>query len=524
MIIVLLLMTLIPVKRTANIFSGAYFGGSHLTAVYEIAMTLAEAGHNITFVSAVPEELEKQRKHPNMHSLYVASQEEVDPQLWARCEEGTMKAKTGEIPAHFDDCIKMWGDVWKRSADVFSGEEVRSFFSGTKFDIILSENAKINGMALLGTLMNVPVINFQPTFFIHLSQMHSNLPMLASSQPSMIFTEAFDQSPPLMHRLSRLSIVRKHLPFIKSGPHAMQPFLEKHGFSSLDDVENSIKLYLTNDHPAFTFPFLRPPNDIAVGCANLLGSKQNNIEFSPHIQHFLNKSYDRDLIYVSFGSYLKMQHNVSWFMDLISILVKLNLRIILKIDKQSYKNIPESVLPLSWAPQKDLLRSGQIKLFISHCGNNGRLETIYYNVPVLCIPQFGDQQINSEIIKYNGFGEILLKEDVLDKAETLVREMLANHNNYQRKMKMASNVVESEPGNVKEKLVFYVEYVAKHKNADYLMNKVIQQQSLVQIYNLDIILPVCLILFSIFALVFYVLLKCVHFLNEWSKVVSKKEY
>ena len=515
-------MTLFPVKQTVNIFSGAYLGGSHLTAIYEIAMTLAEAGHNITFVSAVPGELEKQRKHPNIHSLYVVSQEKVDPQLWNRCEEGTMKAKTGEIPAHFDDCIKMWGDVWKRSADVFSGEEVRSIFSATKFDIILSESAKINGMALLGTLMNVPVINFQPTFGIHLSQMHRNLPMLASSQPSMIFTKGFDQSPPLMHRLSRLSIIRKHLPFIESGPHAMQPFLEKHGLSSLNDIENSIKLYLTNDHPAFTFPFLRPPNDIAVGCANLLGSKQYNIEFSPHIQQFLNKSSGKDLIYVSFGSYLKMQYNVSWFVDLVSILVKLNLRIILKVDKQSDKNIPGSVLPLSWAPQKDLLRSGHVKLFISHCGNNGRLETIYYNVPVLCIPQFGDQQINSELIKHNGFGEILLKEDVSEKAETMVREMLANHNNYQRKMNMASNVVENEPGNVKEKLIFYVEYVAKHKNVDYLVNKVIQQQSLVQIYNLDIILPACMILLLLFGIGLCVLLKCLILLKNRINVKRPK--
>ena len=64
---------------------------------------------------------------------------------------------------------------------------MRNIFKETEFDLILSENAEINGMALLGTLMNVSVINFQPTFSIHLSQMHANLPMLASSQPSIIF-------------------------------------------------------------------------------------------------------------------------------------------------------------------------------------------------------------------------------------------------------------------------------------------------------------------------------------------------
>ena len=104
----------------------------------------------------------------------------------------------------------------------------------------------------------------------------------------------------------------------------MQPFLEKHGFSSLHDVKDSIKFYLTNDHHAFTFPFLRPPNDIPVGCANLLGSKQEPLQLSEEIEQFLEKSKVKDFVYVSFGSYLRFGSNVSWFAELINILVKLD--------------------------------------------------------------------------------------------------------------------------------------------------------------------------------------------------------
>ena len=513
---IILFLTLLPIAHTANIFCGAYFSGSHLTAIYEVALVLAEAGHNITFVNLVSVELEKQPKHPNIHGLDIAVWNKEDKKrLTNLCVKGAVTAKTGELPESelFKGCMDIWAKIWERSISTFSGDQMRKVFETTQFDVILGESVEINGMALLGTLTKVPVINFQAAFGIHLSQKHGNLPMLLSSQPSFIYAEGFDKSPPLMYRLSRLPLIYKLLPFIQSGSNAMQPFLEKNGFSSLDDVKDSIKLFLTNDHPAFTFPYLRPPNDIPVGCSNLLGSKKEPLKLSTKIEEFLEKSIGKDVVYVSFGSYVKMRF-VSWFAELIDILAKQDLRIIVKVDEQDILSFPESVLPLSWAPQKDLLRSGQLKLFISHCGNNGRLETMYYNVPVLCIPQFGDQQVNSEIIKHNGFGEFILKEDVLEKADGLVRDMLTNYETYHKKLEMASDIVDNEPGNVKENLIFYVEYVAKHKNADYLVNKVIQQQSLVQIYNLDIILPVCIILLLLFGLALYVLLKCLVFLKN----------
>lgn len=40
-----------------------------------------------------------------------------------------------------------------------------------------------------------------------------------------------------------------------------------------------------------------------------------------------------------------------------------------------------------WAPQKKLLASPHVKLFISHCGMGGTQESLLANVPLLCIPQ-----------------------------------------------------------------------------------------------------------------------------------------
>ena len=90
--------------------------------------------------------------------------------------------------------------------------------------------------------------------------------------------------------------------------------------------------------------------------------------------------------------------------------------------------------------------------------------------------------------------------------------MIANHGTYQRNMKRASDIVENEPGNVRENLLFYVEQVAEFGNVDYLVNKVAKQQSMVEMYNLDIIVPVVVIAVVVVGFILYAMLKfCVYF-------------
>ena len=436
--------------------------------------------------------------------------------MWDKCGVLVVAAKSGNELGYFPPgCIEVWSESYRRSAGVYTGKQVLDMFTTTQFDVIIGEKVAQMGLTLLGTLTNVPVVNFETSLFVVHSQIHNNLPMLINSQPSLAFLKRFHQSPSFSERLFGLATICM-IPFYTV--EALQPFLEHFGYSSLDDVEDSIKLFLTNDHPAFTFPgYLRPPNDIPIGCANLLGSKDDPIEFSSPIAQFLEESAAKDVVYVSFGSYVKFSE-VSWYSELIDILIKLNLRVIVRVDKNFDDRFPKSVLPLTWAPQKDLLRSGKVKLFISHCGNSGRLETIFYNVPVLCIPLFGDQPVNAELIKLNGFGDSMMKEEIPIRASGLVPTMIADHEKYREKMKKASDIVENEPGNVKENLLFYIEHVAKYKNVDYLVNSVIKEQSLVETYNLDIILPVCLILLTLLVSILWALFKlCAYFLRGSKK-------
>lgn len=68
-----------------------------------------------------------------------------------------------------------------------------------------------------------------------------------------------------------------------------------------------------------------------------------------------------------------------------------------------------------------------MKLFISHCGQIGTLETVYFGKPLICIPIFVDQATNAAVSRHHGIATIL-NFNKLDEHtfRTAIIEMLNN--------------------------------------------------------------------------------------------------
>lgn len=62
------------------------------------------------------------------------------------------------------------------------------------------------------------------------------------------------------------------------------------------------------------------------------------------------------------------------------------------------------MLVVSWFPQQELLALPATRLFISHCGMNSVLESLYHRVPLLGLPIFGDQPDNAARLAERGLG------------------------------------------------------------------------------------------------------------------------
>nr|XP_043632400.1 anthocyanidin 3-O-glucosyltransferase 2-like [Erigeron canadensis] len=77
---------------------------------------------------------------------------------------------------------------------------------------------------------------------------------------------------------------------------------------------------------------------------------------------------------------------------------------------------------LGWVPQTALLANMAVGGFISHCGWNSILESLWYGVPIATWPQEAEQQINAhKLVKELGLGvEISLDYNQLNKNQSLV--------------------------------------------------------------------------------------------------------
>nr|CAD2186227.1 unnamed protein product [Meloidogyne enterolobii] len=85
--------------------------------------------------------------------------------------------------------------------------------------------------------------------------------------------------------------------------------------------------------------------------------------------------------------------------------------------------------------QQKILAKGNTKLFISHCGINSLTESIYAGVPLICIPDGGDQFYLSSLIEHLNIGIFVLSnqnfsEQFGNALENIIGESNINQNIY----------------------------------------------------------------------------------------------
>nr|AGU14088.1 UDP-glycosyltransferase [Cicer arietinum] len=208
------------------------------------------------------------------------------------------------------------------------------------------------------------------------------------------------------------------------------------------------------------------PPIYAVGPLIDLKSQTNpNLDQAQHdlILKFLNEQPDKSVVFLCFGSMGSFV--LSQTREIALGLKKSGVRFLWAMrspptSNNEGKSLPEGFLEwmnmegkgmiCGWAPQVEVLAHKAIGGFVSHCGWNSILESLWFGVPILTWPIYAEQQLNAfRMVKEFGLGvelrmdyrngsDVVLAEEI----EKGLKHLMEKDNVVQKKLQeMARNAV-----------------------------------------------------------------------------------
>ncbi|XP_045481094.1 UDP-glycosyltransferase UGT5-like isoform X6 [Harmonia axyridis] len=281
--------------------------------------------------------------------------------------------------------------------------------------------------------------------------------------------------------------------------------LEKHigrEISDLDALIRNTNLILVNSHWTLTFSRPLVPAVVEIGGIHVQKSKK----LPENIEKFINES-KHGVIYFSLGSMIKGHTFPQEKKDaFLKAFARLPQRVLWKWENETMPGKPDNVMIQKWMPQFDILSHPNVKAFISHGGLLGTTEAVHCGVPMMVMPQYGDQYTNAKAVEANGGGVILyLKDATEEKVYNNLKTILDPE--FRAKAKALSERFRDRPMSPMDTAIYWVEYVARHKGAPHMKTAAVDMP-LYQYLLLDVLAFLGLILL-VFSYISYKILSLV---------------
>ncbi|CAI0544464.1 unnamed protein product [Linum tenue] len=86
-------------------------------------------------------------------------------------------------------------------------------------------------------------------------------------------------------------------------------------------------------------------------------------------------------------------------------------------------DLGDSALVVNWAPQVEILASGKVGCFFTHCGWNSTIEALSLGIPMVAFPQWTDQPPNAKLVEdvWRAGVRVTVEEDGMARGEELER-------------------------------------------------------------------------------------------------------
>lgn len=497
---------------------------SHLNFIRPVVKELATRGHDVTFYTAIPgfqnvtnikevivsDPLAKSVGHPNFEMIRSFGAEPYfsPPMIWF--------FGLGITGALFED-----------------SEILKLIQSDEKYDLVIAELFFFQeAFIALGHKFQAPVIALN-TFstYLYINEFVGNpfgvpyLPFdieLRYTDRMTFFQRLHNAIRTWIHLIgihlyympTQDSYIRKH--FTYKGAEKIPPLS--------DMLLQNLSLVITNSHSAVEFP--RPLVPGLVGVAGVhISSKRKPL---PQDLKKVMDNSKHGVIYFSFGSVVpsgEMPNEMK--MAFANAFGKLKQDVLWKLDADAFPELPKNVKLSRWFPQQDILAHPNCKLFITHGGLLSHTEAVYFGVPLIGVPFFGDQFANINRGAARGFALPLDHYNITEESVLWAINEVLSKPSYRENIKKYSAIFHDNQNPPLETAVYWIEYVARHKGAPHLR---VEGRTLpyYKYLLIDVILFIAVVLF-IAGLILYKILKtllsfiCPNRRNDTKVNLSKKK-
>ncbi|XP_045481097.1 UDP-glycosyltransferase UGT5-like isoform X9 [Harmonia axyridis] len=467
---------------------------SHMQVFKPLLEELVKKNHNLTVVTTFELNI--------VGKTYREIKLEIPPILGVIEMNDKNNKKWFQIKTPF----LMAGRSLEHCSSAFSNDKIRNLLSSAeKFDLMINEFFSTDCTFIMADYFDIPVVGLSssPILPWH-NERFGNI-----DNPSYIPTTLMFYGNKMTFRERVENFVIMHFQkfvynnyILRNDAHMIEKYLGIKLASMKPLIYKRSSLMLVNTHFSLNLPRPLVPNVIEIGGIHLKKSKK----LPENIEKFINES-KHGVIYFSLGSMIKGHTFPQEKKDaFLKAFARLPQRVLWKWENETMPGKPDNVMIQKWMPQFDILSHPNVKAFISHGGLLGTTEAVHCGVPMMVMPQYGDQYTNAKAVEANGGGVILyLKDATEEKVYNNLKTILDPE--FRAKAKALSERFRDRPMSPMDTAIYWVEYVARHKGAPHMKTAAVDMP-LYQYLLLDVLAFLGLILL-VFSYISYKILSLV---------------
>nr|XP_057942864.1 UDP-glucuronosyltransferase 2A2-like isoform X2 [Doryrhamphus excisus] len=455
--------------------------GSHWINMKVLLEELHQRGHNLTVIRET-------------HSIYMAETSPlytsitIDlPTQWDDFFDFMREIIRGhrqgrEMHQEFFNMLLGFHSFWAKAlSQLLDDKATVQMFKDSHYDLVFTDPACLTGVVLAKYLDLPLVLNVRwiPAGDGHVAIAPS--PLSYVPVPGSFLTDKMDFFQRVKNVLLYVVSSFQHKVYIEP---IFTTVCEKYikGGCDTTSLLQEADIWLFRSDFVFDFPRPTMPNVIYIGGFQCKPANP----LPADLEDFVQSAGEDGVIVMSMGS-LVNEMPPEDTEEIAAIFAKLPQKVIWRHKGSRPSTLGNNTLMLDWMPQTDLLGHPQTKVFIAHGGTNGLQEAIYHGVPVLGIPLFFDQRDNLLRLQDRGAVKILELLHLSQDFEESLKEVL-HQDSYRRNMQRLSRLHRDQPTTPKDRAIFWVEYVMRHKGAPHLRTEAYYKMAWYSYYGLDVFL------------------------------------